>query len=86
MSDTRKVAIVTGASQGIGAALVRALLERDYRVVATSRSIQPSDHPDVVTVAGDIGDPSTGKRVIDAALARFRRICVCTRSHSRGRL
>jgi len=74
MSDTRKVAVVTGASQGIGAAVVQALLERNYRVVATSRSIQPSDHPDVVTVAGDIGDPSTGKRVIDTTLARFGQV------------
>lgn len=74
MSDTRKVAVITGASQGIGAALVEAYIARGYRVVATSRSIQPSSNPDVLTVAGDIGDPATAPRVIDEALSRFGRI------------
>ena len=74
MTDPRKVAVVTGASQGMGAAFVEALLERGYRVVATSRSIKPSTHPDVLTVAGDIGDPATGPRVIEEALKRFGRI------------
>jgi NAD(P)-dependent dehydrogenase (short-subunit alcohol dehydrogenase family) len=74
MSDPRKVAVVTGASQGIGAGLVEAFLQLGHQVVATSRSIQPSDNPDLVTVAGDIGDPETGKRVIEEALARFGRV------------
>ena len=74
MTDSRKVAVVTGASQGIGAGLVEAFLERGNRVVATSRSIKPSDNPDLLTVAGDIGDPTTGKRVIDEALAKFGRV------------
>jgi NAD(P)-dependent dehydrogenase (short-subunit alcohol dehydrogenase family) len=74
MSEQRKVAVVTGASQGLGAGIVKAFRDRGYRVVATSRSIQPSDDPDVLTVAGDIGDPATGKRVIDAALTRFGRV------------
>lgn len=74
MNDPRKVAVVTGASQGIGASLVEAFLDRGYRVVATSRSIKPSSNPDLLTVAGDIGDPETGKRVIDEALARFGRV------------
>jgi NAD(P)-dependent dehydrogenase (short-subunit alcohol dehydrogenase family) len=74
MTDSRKVAVVTGASQGMGAAFVDAFLERGYRVVATSRSIKPSANPDVLTVAGDIGDPATGPRVIEEALKRFGRI------------
>jgi NAD(P)-dependent dehydrogenase (short-subunit alcohol dehydrogenase family) len=74
MSNSRKVAVVTGASQGIGAGIVEAFLERGHRVVATSRSIKPTDNPDVLTVAGDIGDPETGKRVIAEALAKFGRV------------
>jgi len=74
MRSEQKVAIVTGASQGIGAALVAAFRSRNYRVVATSRSIKPSDDADIITIAGDIGDPETGKRVVAEALARFGRI------------
>ena len=69
-----KVAIVTGASQGIGAALVKALRERNYAVVATSRSIQPSSDPGVLAVAGDIGSADTARRVVAEALQRFGRI------------
>jgi NAD(P)-dependent dehydrogenase (short-subunit alcohol dehydrogenase family) len=74
MGTEQKVAVITGASQGIGAALVTAYLDRNYRVVATSRSIKPSTNPDVLAIAGDIGDPETGKRVIAEALARFGRV------------
>lgn len=74
MSVSRKVAVITGASQGIGAGLVEAYLKKGYRVVATSRSITPSGNPDVLTVAGDIGDPATGPRVIEEALKAFGRI------------
>jgi NAD(P)-dependent dehydrogenase (short-subunit alcohol dehydrogenase family) len=74
MGTEQKVAVITGASQGIGAALVNAYLDRNYRVVATSRSIKPSTNPDVLTIAGDIGDPETGRRVIEQGLARFGRI------------
>src|SRR5688572_14883550 len=74
MSNGQKVVVITGASQGIGAALVSAYLDRNYRVVATSRSIQPSNNPDILTIAGDIGDPATGPRVIAAALEKFGRI------------
>ena len=59
MNADRKVAVVTGASQGLGEGIVNALRERNYRVVGTSRSIKPSDDPDYVTVASDIG---TGSR------------------------
>ncbi len=74
MGSEQKVVVITGASQGIGEALVKAYLDRNYRVVATSRSIKPSSHPDVLTIAGDIGDPATGPRVIAEALARFGRV------------
>ncbi|MCU7374673.1 SDR family NAD(P)-dependent oxidoreductase [Paucibacter sp. O1-1] len=73
-NQQQKVAVITGASQGIGAGVVKGLRERGYRVVATSRSIQPSDDPGVVTVAGDIGSADTARRVVDEALQRFGRI------------
>ncbi|RDS97972.1 SDR family NAD(P)-dependent oxidoreductase, partial [Burkholderia contaminans] len=69
-----KVIIVTGASQGIGAATVDAFRARGHRVVATSRSIGPSNDPDLVTVAGDIGDAAVARRVVDAAIERFGRV------------
>jgi NAD(P)-dependent dehydrogenase (short-subunit alcohol dehydrogenase family) len=74
MSAAKKVAIVTGASQGIGAEIVKAYRKLDYRVVATSRSIKPSDDPDIATVAGDIGDRATAQRIVAEAVARFGRV------------
>jgi len=74
MSDIKKVAIVTGASQGLGEGIVNGFRARGYGVVATSRSIQPSPDPELMTVAADIGDPETGKRLVSAALERFGRI------------
>jgi NAD(P)-dependent dehydrogenase (short-subunit alcohol dehydrogenase family) len=74
MSNEKKVAIVTGASQGIGAGLLKAYRDRGYRVVATSRSIKPTNDQDVVAVAGDIADPKTAKEVVDTAIARFGRV------------
>src|SRR5262245_22540781 len=74
MSTERKVAVITGASQGIGAGLVRGFLDRGYRVVANSRSIKPDASADVLAVAGDIADPAVADRVIGEAVARFGRI------------
>jgi NAD(P)-dependent dehydrogenase (short-subunit alcohol dehydrogenase family) len=74
MSTSQKVVVVTGASQGIGAEVVKAFRKRDYRIVATARSIKPSGDANIVTVAGDIGDPATARRVISEAIARFGRI------------
>jgi NAD(P)-dependent dehydrogenase (short-subunit alcohol dehydrogenase family) len=71
---TGKVAIITGGSQGIGAGLVAGYRGRGWRVVATARTIKPSDDPDVLTVAGDIAEPATADRIADAALGRFGRI------------
>lgn len=70
----RKVAIVTGASQGIGAALVAAYRAQGYAVVANSRHIQQGDDADVVAVPGHIGDRLVAQRVVQAALDRFGRI------------
>jgi NAD(P)-dependent dehydrogenase (short-subunit alcohol dehydrogenase family) len=70
----QKVAIVTGASQGIGAGLVKSFRDRNYRVVANSRSIKPSNDPDVLAVAGDISKPETAKQIVEQGLLRFGRI------------
>jgi NAD(P)-dependent dehydrogenase (short-subunit alcohol dehydrogenase family) len=71
MSEAQKVAVITGASQGIGAALVQAFRRRNYRVVANSRSIKATADPDVVTVQGDVADPKTADLVFEEALKRF---------------
>jgi NAD(P)-dependent dehydrogenase (short-subunit alcohol dehydrogenase family) len=72
--STRKVAVITGASQGIGAGLVAAYRKLGYAVVATSRSIGASTDPEVLTVPGDIADPATAERLISEGLAQFGRI------------
>jgi NAD(P)-dependent dehydrogenase (short-subunit alcohol dehydrogenase family) len=74
MSTERKVAVVTGASQGIGAGLVRGFLDRGYRVVANSRSIRPDGSADVLAVPGDIADPAVAERVISEAVLKFGRV------------
>ncbi|WP_228562756.1 SDR family NAD(P)-dependent oxidoreductase [Catenulispora rubra] len=73
-TDGRKVAVITGASQGIGAGLVEGYRKHGYAVVATSRGIEPSQDPDVLTVRGDIADPATAERVIAAAIEQFGRV------------
>ena len=73
-SIDQKVAVITGASQGIGAALVTAYRNRAWAVVANSRSLTASEDPGVVTVAGDIAEPATARRIIEQALAKFGRI------------
>lgn len=74
MSNERKVVIVTGASQGIGAALVKAYRDQNYRVIANSRSIKPSTDEDVLTIAGDISRSETADRIVREGLKRFGRI------------
>jgi NAD(P)-dependent dehydrogenase (short-subunit alcohol dehydrogenase family) len=74
MSNSQKVAIVTGASQGIGAEIVKGFRERGYRVVAVARSIKQSDDPNVVAIAGDIGDRAVAQRAVSEAVARFGRV------------
>ncbi|HEY0505881.1 MAG TPA: SDR family oxidoreductase [Lysobacter sp.] len=74
MNTQSKVAIVTGASQGIGAGLVQAFRDRGYRVVANSRSIKASNDPDVLAIAGDIADRKVAERIVGEGLAKFGRI------------
>jgi NAD(P)-dependent dehydrogenase (short-subunit alcohol dehydrogenase family) len=78
MSGSLKTAIVTGASQGIGAGIVKGLVDRGFNVVANSRKmtqsieVAASDH--VVLVDGNIGEPATAAKIVEAALSRFKSI------------
>jgi NAD(P)-dependent dehydrogenase (short-subunit alcohol dehydrogenase family) len=74
MDSGQKVAVITGASQGIGAGLVKAYRDRGYGVVAVARSIKPSNDPEIVIVAGDIAEAGTAERAIGEGVARFGRI------------
>jgi NAD(P)-dependent dehydrogenase (short-subunit alcohol dehydrogenase family) len=74
MSAEHKVAVITGASQGIGAGLVRGFLDRGYRVVANSRSVKPDASADVLAVPGDIADPAVAGRVVSEAVAVYGRV------------
>src|SRR5258708_25342999 len=74
MGIAQKVAVITGASQGMGAALVEAYRDRDYRVVATARSIRPTNDDQILVVPGDITDRNTAERTISEGLAQFGRI------------
>src|SRR2546421_903403 len=80
MNGRRKTAIVTGASQGIGAGIVKAFVERGFNVVATSRKVTQSAEvaasDRVALVDGHIGEPATAARVVEAALSRFGSIDV----------
>lgn len=74
MSSDQKTVIITGASQGIGASLVRAYRNRNYRVIANSRSIKPSADEDILAVPGDISQPETAEQIVQDGLKRFGRI------------
>lgn len=78
ITTEREVAIVTGASGGIGLGMTRALLEHGYRVVATSHTITKSKDlkpgADLVLVDGDIGKKETAVKVVEAAVKHFGRI------------
>src|SRR5215471_10027476 len=80
MSNTQKTAIITGASQGIGAALVEAFLKRGCNVVANSQNITKANpfpaSANLALVDGDIGDPKTAAKIVDTAVSRFGRIDV----------
>ena len=71
---TQRVAIITGASQGIGAGLAAAFRGAGYAVVGTSRSIAPGEEPGLLTVQGDISEVETSRRVVEQTLDRFGRI------------
>lgn len=74
MSDAPKVAIITGASQGLGEGIAGAYRARGWRVVGVSRSIAASQSDDWITVAGDVADPETARRAVMAARDRFGRV------------
>jgi NAD(P)-dependent dehydrogenase (short-subunit alcohol dehydrogenase family) len=80
MSGPRKTAIVTGASQGIGAGIVKGFVERGFNIVANSRKmtqsaeVTASDH--VALVDGDIGATATAAKIVETALSRFQSIDV----------
>ena len=70
----KKTVIITGASQGIGAAVVEAFLDRGYNVVATSRSVTKADlapSPNLALVDGDIGQAATAEKVAQTAISKF---------------
>jgi NAD(P)-dependent dehydrogenase (short-subunit alcohol dehydrogenase family) len=74
MSTVQKAVIITGASQGMGAALVEAYRGLGYGVVATARSIKPTKDDQILAVPGDITDRKTSERAISEGVARFGRI------------
>ena len=76
MSDNneQRVAIITGGSQGIGAGLVAAYRRQGWAIVANARTIEPSEDGDVLTIDGDVSEPTTAGRIIGGALERFGRI------------
>jgi NAD(P)-dependent dehydrogenase (short-subunit alcohol dehydrogenase family) len=74
MSSAEKVAIITGASQGIGAGIVKQFLAKGYRVVACSRKIVTTGQPNLIEVAGDISQPETATLVVETARERFGRV------------
>ncbi|MFE7750931.1 SDR family NAD(P)-dependent oxidoreductase [Streptomyces sp. NPDC057428] len=82
MNATRKVAIITGASGGIGTALVKAYRAMGYAVAATGRTKPPSSDPGVLALAADVAEPGSGARLVDATVERFGR--VDTLIHSAG--
>src|SRR5438552_2184381 len=78
MSDPPRTAIVTGASQGIGAGIVKAFVDRGFNVVANSRKVTQSTEVaasnQVALVDGDIGEPATAAKIVETALSRFKSI------------
>jgi NAD(P)-dependent dehydrogenase (short-subunit alcohol dehydrogenase family) len=70
----RRVAVVTGGSQGIGAGVAERFRTAGYAVIATSRSISPSEATDILTVRGDITEVETAQTIVEQAVNRFGRI------------
>ena len=70
---SRKVVVVTGASQGIGAGIVEGFRSAGYAAVGSSRSIDPSDGPDFITVRGDIEKVETAQMIVEQAINHFGR-------------
>jgi NAD(P)-dependent dehydrogenase (short-subunit alcohol dehydrogenase family) len=80
MSGPQRTAIVTGASQGIGAGIVKTFAERGFNVVANSRKVTQSTEVaasnHVALVDGDIGEPATAAKIVETAMSRFKSIDV----------
>src|SRR5881397_3544497 len=80
MNGQRKTAIVTGASQGIGAGIVTGFVERGFNVVANSRKMTQSTEVaashHVALADGHIGEPATAAKIVETALSRFKSIDV----------
>jgi NAD(P)-dependent dehydrogenase (short-subunit alcohol dehydrogenase family) len=74
MKSDGKVAIITGASHGIGAGLVAAYRDAGFKVVASALSIDHSTDPNVLNVAGDISDPKTADLIMSEGINRFGRL------------
>src|SRR6195256_2900158 len=78
MNSSPKTAIVTGASQGIGAGILKGFVERGFNVVANSRKVTQSAEvaasDRVALVDGDIGEPATAAKIVETALTRFQSI------------
>jgi NAD(P)-dependent dehydrogenase (short-subunit alcohol dehydrogenase family) len=70
----QRVAVITGASQGIGAGLVAGYRAQGWAVVANARTIKPSGDAAVLAVQGDVSQPATADRIVTEALERFGRI------------
>jgi len=73
MAKESKMAVITGASQGMGAALVDAYREHGYRVVAIARTMKPQQDEGILAIAGDIADRKTAERAIGEGISRFGR-------------
>ncbi len=69
-----KVAIITGASHGIGAGLVAAYRDAGFKVVASALSSEHSTDPNVLSVAGDISNPETAELIMSVGVDRFGRL------------
>jgi len=74
MTSELKVAVITGASRGIGVEILKAYRRIGYRVVACSRSMAKSCDPAILVIEGDITSPETAERIIGVAAERFGRI------------
>jgi NAD(P)-dependent dehydrogenase (short-subunit alcohol dehydrogenase family) len=70
----KKVAVITGASHGIGQGLALAFRNAGFRIVANALTIEPSSEPDVINIAGDITDPNTADRIMSEGVDRFGRV------------
>jgi NAD(P)-dependent dehydrogenase (short-subunit alcohol dehydrogenase family) len=71
---SEKVIVITGASRGIGAALVEGLQADGNRIVANSRNLQPANDTNILSIAGDVADPAVADRIVAATLERWGRI------------